>query len=107
MDEVFGGALPLIHSTLASYYRLDEREVREAEQDLYAWFHRFVRRSGSGQASLRVLRLSLLVAACQYGRSFQMWKQEGTAPDENLAEALAREPRELACELVARLEGGN
>ncbi len=54
-----------------------------------------------------MLRLSLLVAACQYGRSFQMWKQEGTAPDENLAEALAREPRELACELVARLEGGN
>lgn len=105
MDELFERALPVIHSTLESYYRLSEREAREAEQDLYIWFHRFSRRTGQVETPVRSLRLSLLLAACQYGRSFQLWKHGPGEPDDSLVQVLAREPKELASELVARLDG--
>ena len=48
--------------------------------------------------------LSLLVAACQYARSFQTWKHENAPIDEALARALSREPGDLASELAERLE---
>jgi hypothetical protein len=104
VDDLFERALPVIHSTLESYYRMTDREAREAEQDLYMWFHRFARRTGLRETPVRSLRLSLLVAACQYGRSFQLWKHGEERPDEKLGRALAREPQELASELVARLD---
>jgi hypothetical protein len=68
------------------------------------WFHRFVRRTGLAQTSARSLTLSLLVAACQYARSFQSWKHENGPTDEALARALAREPGDVASELAERLE---
>jgi hypothetical protein len=68
------------------------------------WFHRFARRTGLRETPVRSLRLSLLVAACQYGRSYQLWKHGEEKPDEKLGRALAREPQELASELVARLD---
>jgi len=105
VDDLFERALPVIHSTLESYYRLTEREARSAEQDLYVWFHRYARRSGLTDTPIRSLRLSLLLAACQYGRSFQLWKHGGTELDESLGRALAREPQELASELAARMDG--
>jgi hypothetical protein len=105
VDELFERALPVIHSTLAGYYRLNEHEARDAEQDLYVWFHRFTRRTGQVKTPVRSMRLSLLLAACQYGRSFQLWKSDAGEPDDGLARALAREPKELASELAARLDG--
>lgn len=105
VDDLFERALPVIHSTLQTYYRMTERESREAEQDLFVWFHRFSRRSGLAETPVRSLRLSLLIAACQYGRSFQLWKHGSEDVDETLGRALAREPQEIASELVARLDG--
>jgi hypothetical protein len=105
VDDLFERALPVIHSTLESYYRMTEREARDAEHDLYVWFHRFTRRSGLAETPVRSMRLSLLLAACQYGRSFQLWKHGGEDLDESLGRALAREPQELASELISRLDG--
>jgi hypothetical protein len=107
VDDLFERALPVIHSTLEDDYRMTEREVRDAEQDLRAWFHRFSRRSGVAETPVRSLRLSLLLAVCQYGRSFQLWKHGGENLDASLERVLAREPQELASELVTRLDGDN
>ncbi len=53
--------------------------------------------------SIKLLRLSLLSAACQYGRSFQLWKLGGEeSTDSDLNELLAREPDEVAMELDRR-----
>ena len=107
VDDLFERVLPVIHSTLEGDYRMTEREVRDAEQDLRAWFHRFSRRSGVAETPVRSLRLSLLLAVCQYGRSFQLWKHGGESLDASLERVLAREPQELASELVTRLDGDN
>jgi hypothetical protein len=104
VNDLFERALPVIHSALEEYYRLSQREARDAEHDLFVWFHRYARRIGNAEIPVRSMRLSLLLAACQYGRSLQLWKQEGSATDESLARALEREPRDLASELVARLD---
>jgi hypothetical protein len=107
VDDLLERALPVIHSTFESHYRLSEKEAQEAEQELAMWFHRFSRRSGIAQTPVRSLTLSLFLAACQYGRSLQIWKHEGGQTDESLARALAREPGDLASELAARLERGS
>ena len=86
---------------------MNEKEAREAEAELSMWFHRYARRSGIAQAPVRSLTLSLFLAACQYGRSLQLWKYEGQQADENLARALAREPGDLASELAEHLERGS
>lgn len=104
VNDLFERALPVIHSTLEGFYRLDQREARDAEHDLFVWFHRFARRIGNVQVPVRSMKLSLLLAACQYGRSLQLWKQEGAGRDESLARALEREPSDLASELVSRLD---
>lgn len=104
VNDLFERALPVIHSTLEGFYRLNQREARDAEHDLFVWFHRFARRIGNVQIPVRSMKLSLLLAACQYGRSLQLWKQEGAGRDESLARALEREPRDLASELVTRLD---
>jgi hypothetical protein len=104
VDELYERALPVIHSTLESDYRMTQREARDAEHDLYVWFHRFARRSGLASSPVRSMRLPLLVAACQYGRSFQLWKHGGEELDDSLGRVLAREPQDLASELAARLD---
>lgn len=104
MNDLYQRALPVIHSTLETDYRMTEREARDAEHDLYVWFHRFSRRSGLAATPVSSLRLPLLVAACQYGRSFQLWKHGGEDLDESLGRVLAREPQELASELVALMD---
>ncbi len=54
---------------------------------------------------VKLLRISLLSAACQYGRSFQLWKLGGEqSTDSNLNETLAREPDEVASDLDRRFE---
>lgn len=51
----------------------------------------------------KMLRLSLLSAACQYGRSFQLWKLGGVeSADSDLNDLLAREPEEVAMDLDRR-----
>ncbi|HEV8232651.1 MAG TPA: hypothetical protein VGQ75_09915 [Thermoanaerobaculia bacterium] len=107
VNDLYERALPVIHSTLETDYRMTEREARDAEHDLYVWFHRFARRSGLTAAPVGSLRLPLLVAACQYGRSFQLWKHGGENLDDTLGRVLAREPQELASELVARMDREN
>ena len=104
VDELLKRARPVIHSAFQGYYRLSEKESREAEGELSMWFHRYARRSGIAQAPVRSLTLSLFLAACQYGRSLQIWKSEGQDADENLARALAREPGDHASELADRHE---
>jgi hypothetical protein len=105
VQSVFQRALDVIHSALVSYYRLSEEEARGAEEDLRMWFQRLGRRGGAGQMPAKMLRLSLLSAACQYGRSFQLWKLGGkSSPDKSLNEALAREPEEVATDLDLRFE---
>ena len=54
---------------------------------------------------VKLLRISLLSAACQYGRSFQLWKLGGEqSADRILNEVLAREPDEVASDLDRRFE---
>jgi hypothetical protein len=53
----------------------------------------------------KLLRISLLSAACQYGRSFQLWKLGGdVSSDPDLNAALSREPDEVASDLERRFE---
>ena len=105
VEAVFGRTLDVIHSALVSYYRLTEEEARGAEEDLLVWFQRLARRGGTGQMPSKLLRISLLSAACQYGRSFQLWKLGGDpSPDQNLNELLAREPDEVAGDLERRMD---
>ncbi len=104
VDDLLKRAMPVIHSAFQGYYRLSEKEAREAEGELSMWFHRFARRNGIDQTPVRSLTLSLFLAACQYGRSLQIWKSEGQEADENLAGAVEREPGDLASELAERLE---
>jgi hypothetical protein len=105
VDSLFQRTLPVIHTALVSYYRLTEEEAREAEQDLYVWFHRLARRGGSGQTPVKGLRLSLLSAACQYGRSFQIWKLGGApSGDERLNDLLAKEAMDVAQDLIRPLD---
>ena len=67
------------------------------------WFQRLGRRGGAGHMPAKMLRLSLLSAACQYGRSFQLWKLGGKpSPDKSLNDVLSREPEEVATDLDLR-----
>ena len=105
VGSVFASTLTVIHSALVSYYRLTDEEARGAEEDLYVWFQRLARRGGAGQTSPKLLRISLLSAACQYGRSFQLWKLGGEqSPDHDLNDLLAREPDEVAGDLDRRFD---
>lgn len=103
--EVFLRLQAVVRTTLLSYYRLTADETRGAEEDLLVWFLRLSRRGGSPQMSAKALRLALLSAACQYGRSLQMWKLGGNpAPDEELNRVLSREPEEFAMDLQSRID---
>ncbi len=83
-EAVFRDALSVIHAALVDRYQLSEREARGAEEDLLVWFRRLARRPGIGDTPVRVLRASLLSAACQYGsiipavearrRRFRRWQ---------------------------------
>jgi len=54
---------------------------------------------------VKLLRVSLLSAACQYGRSFQLWKLGGEqSADRDLNDILSREPDEVASDLDRRSE---
>jgi hypothetical protein len=106
VESLFDQTLGVIHSALVTYYRLTEDEAKGAEEDLLLWFQRLARRGGSAQMPVKLLRLSLLSAACQYGRSFQLWKLGGAAPpDRDLGEILAREPDDVANDLDRGFEG--
>jgi hypothetical protein len=105
VESVFERTLDVIHSALVSYYRLTDEEARGAEEDLFVWFQRLSRRGGAGQMPVKLLRISLLSAACQYGRSFQLWKLGGEqSPDRALNDLLAREPDDVAGDLDRRFE---
>ena len=105
IQSVFSLSRDVIHSALVSYYRLTEEEARGAEEDLYVWFQRLARRGGAGQMPPKLLRISLLSAACQYGRSFQLWKLGGgQSDDRELTALLAREPDDVAGDLDRRFD---
>lgn len=105
VQSVFSRTLSVIHSALVSDYRLTDDEARGAEEDLLVWFQRLSRRGG--HMPERMLRISLLSATCQYGRSFQLWKLGGAPSDDaSLNALLSREPDEVAAELDRRLELG-
>lgn len=103
--EVFARLQAVIRGTLLSSYRLTPEETLGAEEDLLIWFLRLFRRGGAPQMPARALRFSLLSAACQYGRSLQMWKLDGrVSPDDELNRILTREPEELAMDLQNQLD---
>ncbi len=105
VESVFTRTLDVIHSALVAYYRLSDEEAKGAEEDLFIWFQRLSRRGGAGQMPIKLLRISLLSAACQYGRSFQLWKLGGEqSGDTDLNDILAREPDEVANDLDRRFE---
>jgi hypothetical protein len=104
-QAVYDRTLGVIHTTLIEYYKLSKEEAVEAETDLRVWFLRLVRRGGSVQMPVKALRVSLLSAACQYGRSFQIWKLGGQpSQDDRLNQVLSREPQDLATDLARRLD---
>ncbi len=106
VESVFSRTLDVIHSALVSYYRLTNDEARGAEEDLLVWFQRLSRRGGTGQMPVKLLRISLLSAACQYGRSFQLWKLGGEqSADRELNDLLSREPDEVAGDLERHFDG--
>ena len=95
----------VVSTTLSSYYRLNAEETRGAEEDLLVWFLRLSRRGGGPQMSPKALRLALLSATCQYGRSLQMWKLGGKpAADDDLNRILSREPEEFAMDLHSLID---
>lgn len=104
--EVFARLQGVIRSTLLTYYHLSPNETEGAEEDLLAWFLRLAKRGGGPQTPpVKSLRLALLSAACQYGRSLQLWKLGGRrSPDQELNDVLSREPEELALHLQGRLD---
>jgi hypothetical protein len=103
--EAFARLQGVIRTTLISYYQLSPEEAEGAEEDLLVWFLRLAKRGGGPQMPARALRLSLLSAACQYGRSFQRWKLGGRrSSNERLNDVLSREPEDLACDLQSRLD---
>jgi hypothetical protein len=103
-EAVFRDALSVIHAALVDRYQLSEREARGAEEDLLVWFRRLSRRPGIGETPMRVLRASLLSAACQYARSFQLWKLGGAASDDrNLSKLLSLSPDQVAVDLEGTL----
>lgn len=103
--EVFSRVSGVIRTTLLDYYCLTPEETAGAEEDLLVWFLRLSRRGGSTQMPLRALRLALLSATCQYGRSLQIWKLGGTpSSNEGLRQVLLRDPDELAGDLHAHLD---
>jgi hypothetical protein len=98
--EVFARLQTVIRAALLQYYRLTDEEATGAEEDLLVWFLRLSRRGGGPQMPARALRIALLSAACQYGRSLQMWKLGGKrSRDADLNRVLSREPEELAMDL--------
>lgn len=104
-QEVFDRALDVIHFALVSRYRLTEDEARGAEEDLRTWFRRLRRRGAAGHGTPKLLRMSLFSAACQYGRSFQLWKLGGkTSSDADFNGLLSLEPDEVAADLERRFE---
>ncbi|HEY1252991.1 MAG TPA: hypothetical protein VGH97_17550 [Thermoanaerobaculia bacterium] len=105
VESVFDRSRPIIRFALVSFYRLTDEEARGAEEDLRLWFSRLVRRSGGGPAPERLLRTSLVSAACQYGRSFQLWKSRSGGPvDPELRAILAREPEEVSETLYRKFD---
>ncbi|HEY2796350.1 MAG TPA: hypothetical protein VGK26_00550 [Thermoanaerobaculia bacterium] len=104
MLSIFDRSIELIRWTLRSYYRLTETEAAGAEEDLRAWFHRLVRR-GASPPSAQILEVSLVSAACQYGRSLQLWKLHGEkSRDESLNILLSRQPDDVARDLRHRFD---
>lgn len=105
LESVFAASLPVIRAALVSDYRLTDQEAAGAEEDLGIWFQRLARRGATSKTPLKVLRISLLSAACQYGRSYQLWKlggEQSTDPDLNAV--LAKEPDEVATDLDRRFD---
>ena len=100
---LFTALRPLLHSVLVIHYRFTEENARDAEADLELWFDRMARRSGQTESGLRE---ALVVAACEYARSAQLWRLEGKpSGDARFDGFLAREAREVAAEII-RKSGG-
>ena len=103
--EVFARLQAVVRTTLLSHYRLTVEETAGAEEDLLVWFLRLTKRGGGPQMHARSLRLALLSATCQYGRSLQLWKLGGApSSDDGLNRILSREPEDLAMDLQSRLD---
>jgi hypothetical protein len=103
--EVFARLQSVIRTTLLSYYQLTPEETAGAEEDLLVWFLRLSKRGGGSQMPARGLRISLLGAACEYGRSLKLWKLGGhPSADEALNRLLSRDPEEIAMDLQSRLD---
>ena len=101
---IFDRSVELIRSTLVSHYRLTDEEARGAEEDLRVWFQRLLRR-GTSPPTESVLEVALISAACQYGRSLQLWKLQGQpSPDDKLNALLARQPDDVARDVRQRFE---
>ena len=104
MLSIFDRSIELIRWTLRSYYRLTEAESAGAEEDLRAWFQRLVRR-GTSPPSSQILEVALISAACQYGRSLQLWNLHGQpSRDESLNVLLARQPDDVARDVRQRFD---
>lgn len=104
MESVFASNVELIRTTLRSSYCLTEEETRGAEEDLHTWFLRLARR-GPSPPPPKVLQTALLSAACEYGRSYQVWKLGGErSSDQRLNEVLARKPEDVARDAQNRFD---
>jgi hypothetical protein len=97
----FEEALPVIHATLVSFYRLMEEAF---EETLRVWFERMARRNASLATPPDELKAQLLYVACKYARAFQIARYKGIEPaDERFTMALAQTPEEVAHELLRRI----
>jgi hypothetical protein len=99
-SDLFRKLRPLLHSVLVIHYRFTEENARDAEGDLQVWVDRLARR---GVPTASRLREALIVAACEYARSAQLWRLDGKASgDARFDRFLARDPREVADEIIRR-----
>jgi hypothetical protein len=102
--EAFERLQGVLRATLVHHYLLSEEEAAGAEEDLLVWFLRLARRGSGPQMPAKSMRLALLSATCQYGRSMQLWKLAGKrCADEKLSRTLSRDPEEMAVDLDAGL----
>ena len=104
-EQVFGRALPLIHSALLHQYGLPRAEAREIEECLRQWFQAFVRRPGS-PLTADLLKPHLFSMACHAGHVYWSGKPPEETPKEgSVRRSLSLGPQRIAVELETSGEG--
>jgi len=101
-ETVLSEVLPLVNTVLVDVYRFMPEEAEAFKETLSTWFRRITRRAGSRETAIEELRGQLIYVACKYARAIQIGKFGIPGPD-TIAEALRRDPDEMAFQILQRV----